>query len=171
MDDERTIVLVGPMAGGKTATGSSLARRMGIPLFDSDDLLHRATGSWGADLVARRGLAALHAVEGSILLHAVNRPERSVIAAAASVVDNRDLVDRLRHGGEFVALLTATAEECAQRSDPDDHRRPLTGQERDDLLERRMDSYRRVADVEIDTTWIEVEQATDIIINTLWITR
>lgn len=165
----RAIVLIGPMAAGKTSVGAALAERLGRPFFDSDDILGRITGMDASEILDRHGIQRLHDIESMILEKAVSRPRGAVIAAAASVVDRPHIVERLRTGREFVALLTATREECERRAQGSDHRRAMMGDGWYDLFARRMDAYRRAADVEVDTTRLEVEEVTDIVVNTLWV--
>jgi shikimate kinase len=170
MESMRAIVLIGPMAAGKTTVGSALAHRLERAFFDSDDIIERTTGRRASNIADHEGVHHLHDIESLILEKAISRPRGAVIAAAASVVDRPHLVERLRTGREFVALLMATREECERRSQgTDSHRRTIDDEESYELFARRMDAYRRAADVEIDTSRLDPDEVTDIVVNTLWV--
>lgn len=170
MESMRAIVLIGPMGAGKTTVGSALADHLERPFFDNDDVLMRTTGEKASEISERRGLRHLHDIESMILEKAISRPRGAVIAAAASVVDRPHVVERLRTGREFVALLTATREECERRARSSDHRPDMESTDWYEVFTRRLDAYRRAADVEIDTTHLEPEEVTEIVVNTLWVT-
>lgn len=165
----RAIVLIGPMGAGKTTVGSALADRLERPFFDSDDILMRTMGERASEISDREGTQRLHDIESMILEKAISRPRGAVIAAAASVVDRPHIVERLRTGREFVALLAATREECDRRTLGSNHRRLISEDEWYEIFARRMDAYRRAADVEIDTTRLEPSEVTEIVVNTLWV--
>ena len=169
MESMRAIVLIGPMGAGKTTVGSALASRLERPFFDSDDNLVRTTGRLASEISESAGLPRLHDIESMILEKAVSRPRGAVIAAAASVADRPHIVERLRTGREFVALLTATREECDRRTLGSRHRRLVSEDEWYEVFEKRMDAYRRAADVEIDTTRLDPSEVTEIVVNTLWV--
>lgn len=83
----RHIVLVGLMGSGKTTVGAALAARLEWPHRDSDDEIARAHGMSAREIAARDGIAHLHALELDHLLRTLADPTRSVISAAASVID------------------------------------------------------------------------------------
>jgi shikimate kinase len=51
----RTVALVGMMGSGKTAVGSEVARRLGVPFLDSDREIERAANATIAEIFARDG--------------------------------------------------------------------------------------------------------------------
>jgi shikimate kinase len=165
----RTIVLIGPMGAGKSSVGRRLAVRLHRPLFDTDDIIRRALGTTGAKIAERAGIAYLHDLEASIFDRALQRSSGAVIPAAASIVDDPERVERLRDGREFVALLTASPEECTRRISLQTHRRSTDHDERYALFERRLDSFRRAADVQIDTTSLDIDEVTELVVNALWV--
>jgi shikimate kinase len=165
----RTIVLIGPMGAGKSTVGRILADRLERPLVDSDVVIWRSTGMSAADIAETGGVERLHAIEALVLERCLERSQGAVIAAAASVVDVDDLVDRLREGREFVGLLMAHPDVCLQRSLSGGHRRTMTDEEHIELIARRMDSYRRAADIELDTTSLDAIEVAELLINAIWV--
>ena len=157
------------MGVGKSTVGRLVANRLERPLFDSDVVLWRSTGMSAADLAETAGVDRLHEIEALVLRRALDRSAGAVITAAASVADDTDLVERLREGREFVGLLTAHPSACARRSAAGGHRRSVTADEHADLLSRRMASYRRAADIEIDTTSLDAVEVADLLVNAIWV--
>lgn len=153
--DVRHLVLVGPMAVGKSTVGAALAGRLGRPLRDSDDDLLAERGIAGRELAAAEGVEALHRWEADHLLAALASPVPSVVAAAASTVD--DARCRAALGPHVVVWLTAPAALLAARrredlQDGGDHRRTVGGDEAGELAARRGAGFREVADIALDVT-------------------
>ncbi|MDH3247700.1 MAG: hypothetical protein OEQ47_01990 [Acidimicrobiia bacterium] len=169
MSGLRTIVLIGPMGVGKSTVGRLVADRLERPLIDSDVVIWRSIGMSAADVAETAGVERLHEIEALVLERSLERSTGAVITAAASVVDDPGLVDRLREGREFVGLLTARSEECVRRATPGGHRRTMTVEEHRELYERRIDSYRRAADIEIDTTSLDALEVAELLINAIWV--
>lgn len=157
------------MGAGKSTVGRILADRLERPLVDSDILIWRSTGQSAAEIAETGGIDRLHALEALVLERCLERSQGAVIAAAASVVEFDDAVERLRAGRAFVGLLTAHPDVCARRSTSGSHRRELTVGEHAELIARRMDSYRRAADIEIDTSSLDAVEVAELLINAIWV--
>jgi shikimate kinase/catechol 2,3-dioxygenase-like lactoylglutathione lyase family enzyme len=143
------LVVVGPMAVGKSTVGEALAGRTGRPLRDSDNDLAEAEGLTGRQFARARGVGALHRWEAEHLRRALRATMPSVIAAAASVVDDPACREELRGDRAFVLWLTAPPEVLAARlaADITGERREVAGRAPD-----RTARFREVADVEIDAS-------------------
>jgi shikimate kinase len=117
--------LVGLMGAGKTAVGERLAHDLGLPFVDGDAALTVLTGRDAATIAAADGVPALAALEARVLLDALATPGPSVIAAAASVVDDPVCRRALRGAGVAVVRLRARPRTLAARHGAGAHRRPL----------------------------------------------
>ena len=84
----RHILLVGLMGAGKTTIGRELAGRLGRPFLDSDAQLAALGGRTAREIAAADGIERLHELEATALLAALDEPVPSVIAAAASVIED-----------------------------------------------------------------------------------
>ncbi|HKY66774.1 MAG TPA: shikimate kinase, partial [Acidimicrobiales bacterium] len=82
----RHVVLIGSMGAGKTTIGDRVARALGRPLVDSDQVL-ADEGPDAAVIAQTEGVAELHDRECRQLRAALASPEPAVVAAAASIVE------------------------------------------------------------------------------------
>ena len=151
------VVLVGLMGSGKTTVGAALAAAIGVPFRDSDADIARETGLTARQLAARDGIDALHEREARHLVGALAQPGTTVIAAAASTLDDPVCRSRLRarRRRHLVVWLRASPAAIAARLRPDDHRPDLGADLRDVIRRqatRRTSALREVADITLDAT-------------------
>jgi shikimate kinase len=128
------------MGVGKTTVGRLLARRLGRPFLDGDQQIEETTGRIGREIAATDGVPALHALELSVLLQALEDSSDAVVAAAASVVDRPEARS---------AIAEATCIWIDRRPDEssrpgEDHRREVAP---DENLERRRPLFEDLADL------------------------
>ncbi len=157
------IVLLGPMGVGKTTIGAAVARQLGLPLLDSDGQIEALHGRSARAIAAADGVAALHSLEREALRAALDRPQRAVVAAAASVADDELVVAAL--AAHCCVWLRADAEVLAERQSSSAHRRSIGADELPGVS-RRDRVYARLASVVIDTGEVAVEQAAAAIVAT-----
>ncbi|MGA7228420.1 MAG: shikimate kinase [Acidimicrobiia bacterium] len=143
----RKVVLIGPMAVGKTTVGRLLANELGWRFVDSDRQLYAATGHSAREIAEDLGVDGLHTMELEMLGDALTAQEPAVIAAAASVIDDADARDEL--GTVDCVRLTADKDVLHTRIAGGLPRRGVAAGED---LARRADLFAEVADVTVDTT-------------------
>lgn len=140
------------MGSGKTTVGRALAARLDRPFHDSDLALQRRMGLTATQLVERLGDEELHDLEAEVLTTALASSDPSVIATAASVVDDAAIRRVLRD--HPVVWLRAPIETLAERFERAPHR-PDFGRDPAVLLEDqaavRDSLYRSVADLVVET--------------------
>ncbi len=148
---ERTLVLVGPMAAGKSSIGRSAARMLGVPFRDSDRRIAAAHGPI-PDIFAEHGEEHFRAVERETVATLLGMP--GVLSlGGGGVIDPRT---RERLTAHPVVFLTVSPEAVAARlasggrpmlvGDED----PLEGWQR--IFDERRAWYEEVADVTFDTS-------------------
>ncbi|MBR9863929.1 MAG: shikimate kinase [Rhodobacteraceae bacterium] len=64
---KKTVVLVGLMGAGKTAVGTLVAQKLGVPFLDSDHEIERAANMTVAEIFTRDGEAFFRAKESQVL--------------------------------------------------------------------------------------------------------
>jgi shikimate kinase len=158
--EDRSIVLVGMMAVGKTSVGRQLAASRGWEFFDSDRQIETMTGRTVAEIWRTDGEAAFRTLESQVLADALASTKPRVIAAAGGTVmdeNNRRLMEQ-HHP---VVWLRARPEMLATRLGSATHR-PLLDEDPAGVL-KRLDALRRplyaeVADVVVDVDDLTPEQ-------------
>ena len=150
----RHVVLVGLMGSGKTTVGRALAAALGLPFSDSDASIERERGSTVQELADELGVEEMHELEARHLLRALGAPEPSVIAAAASTIDDPACRAALAAPGVRTIWLKAAPDVLAGRFDRQRHR-PRFGRSPGDLLaeqaEEREALFRSLHPIELET--------------------
>jgi shikimate kinase len=161
----KQLVLVGMMGAGKSSVGRVLARKLGRPLLDSDELIEHRTGRTVREIWVTDGEAAFRELETQALVDALKDDEPSVVAAAGGVVLSEANRTALAGSDAHVVWLLANVDVLIDRVKNGAHRPLLDGdpegmlramyQDRDEL-------YREVADaiVSVDNRTVhDVAQA------------
>jgi shikimate kinase/3-dehydroquinate synthase len=151
------IVLVGLSGVGKSAVGAVLARRLGWPLIDTDDLVREREGQTPAEIITGRGEATFREIEARAVAEAAKRVP-AVIATGGGAFQRPESRLALAERG-FICYLDATPTEIARRlrAAPQTSERPLLGT--DGEFEARLqalDDDRRPAYSHADL-WVPVQ--------------
>lgn len=150
-DQPLTLVLVGPMAAGKTSVGRKVARLLAVPFVDTDKRIAADHGPI-PDIFTTHGEAHFRALERDAVRAAV--AEGGVISlGGGAVTDSATRALLHRHP---VVFLTVSADAVAQRIRGSG--RPLLAGEDDpvsrwrDIFDQRRGWYEEVADLTVDTS-------------------
>ncbi len=161
----KNVYLTGFMCAGKTTTGSALARRLGLPLRDSDALLRKKTGSRLAAIIRSDGLGAFRRLEAALVKELAARGGK-VIALGGGVYPSRRWAGLLKKTGVSV-FLNCPWPELAKRLKAERSGRPLLDGAWQKALPRakrlyvkRLGFYRR-ADITINTGGLTPAQTAD----------
>ena len=152
------VVLLGPMASGKTTLGRSLAELLGADFIDSDVSIVESTGVNAAEIASTAGVSQLHRIEKEVLLTALAAPSLSVVAAAASVVDDDRVTKEL--SVHLCLWVEADAATLSGRLGSAPHRRSLSETEAEDLNRARRHKAAGLVIGLVDTTGLNVEEST-----------
>jgi shikimate kinase len=76
----KTVVLVGMMGSGKTAVGTAVARRLGVPFLDSDAEIVKAAQMEIAEIFARDGEAFFRARESEVLARLLRQDRKGILS-------------------------------------------------------------------------------------------
>lgn len=160
------IALYGFMATGKTTVAKALAKKLEYGFIDIDDEIERIEGKSIMTIFEIEGEAYFRKVETKVTKE-ISRLCYHVIACGGGLVMKEDNVKALKTSSKMV-LLSTTPEEILQRIEGNKTRPLLDVEDRLSkiklLLEKRLPTYKRVADIEIDTTQRSPEEIVEIII-------
>ena len=149
----KNVYLAGFMGTGKTATARAIARILGVPWVDLDEMVVREEGLSVTEIFAQRGERTFRNAEHRALKAVVAGGGGVVALGGGAVCFERNRA--LLRGTGPVVLLTAPADTIFKRVGRSKDRPLLAGPEAPArmraLLARRMQDYRRYR-LRVDTT-------------------
>jgi shikimate kinase len=167
------IVLIGYRCTGKTSVGKRLAERLGIPFYDTDELIQRDAGKTIRELVDQEGWDAFRARERAIIKQLPLSADAVIAAGGGAIMDaaNRKALKEKR----LCVWLTADVRTIVERMRDDSasaaQRPSLSGdgleQETAKILEARRPFYQEMADCTIDTSGKGINVIGDEILSAL----
>lgn len=152
------LILIGMPGSGKSTVGARLAKRLGKRFYDTDLLLRQKMGETLQACIDRDGTAAFLAAEESVLT-SLNAAD-SVIATGGSAVYSASGMAHLKEGGVCVYLYADA--DCIMRRLKDFSARGIAlrdGMTIADLYAERKDLYEKYADVTVQVSDGDVEDA------------
>ena len=112
------IILMGIKHCGKSTQARLLSQRLGIPSYDTDDLISEISGKSPREIYAAGGPAAFKAAETAacrqLVAHLQEAGGRAVIATGGGICCNAEALAVLRPLGVFV-FLNAPEDDAADR--------------------------------------------------------
>lgn len=168
------VFLIGYRCTGKTSVGRRLAERIGMPFFDTDELVMERTGCSIGDIVSRRGWPYFRTVEKEVVRSLAEMEGPGVVALGGGTVVDGENVKALRGKGFFVWLY-ADVDTIVYRLINDERttatRPSLTGEdvyaETRRVMNMREVIYRAIMDMKIDTTGKDLDNVVEEIIQEL----
>jgi shikimate kinase len=167
------ISLIGYRCTGKTSVGKLLAERLGIPFYDTDELIQSEAGKTIKELVDQEGWDAFRQRERAIIQQLPLSADAVIAAGGGAIMDvaNRN---SLREKGPCVWLMAdvrTIVERMRKDGVSDAQRPPLSSdgleQETATILEARRPMYQEMADYLCDTSGKNIEAIVDEILSAL----
>lgn len=160
--DPLTLVLVGPMAAGKTSVGRRVARRLGVPFIDTDKRIVAEHGPIPA-IFSDHGESHFRSLERAAVSVALS--EGGVVSLGGGAVTDAGTRELLRR--HPVVFLTVTPEAVADRIRGGN--RPLLAGEDPvrrwvRIFDERRGWYDEVADATFDTSRRPMQRIADEIV-------
>jgi shikimate kinase len=155
------VVLVGYRGTGKSSVAEGLARELGLKAVSLDAEIQRKAGKSIPEIVAEVGWSGFRDLEEEVV-RTFAAQDGQVIDCGGGVISRAANFEPLREAGPVIWLKASTATIVA-RIQGDDQRPSLTGtksftEEVEEVLERRIPLYRRLAHYEVDTEGRTIEQ-------------
>jgi shikimate kinase len=162
----QSIVLIGFMGAGKSSTGRALARKTGLPRFDTDEMVSAGFGLPVTEIFAQFGEEKFREAETETLRQLANKTP-AIIVTGGGIVLRPENVKMLRELGTVVSL--EADEETLFRRISRRATRPLLQTENPratmaELWQIREPLYRAAADVRLDTSRLTHEEVADAVL-------
>jgi len=160
-------VLIGFMGAGKSSVGRLLEKRTGLSCFDTDEMIASKFGLTILEIFSQQSEERFREMETETLRELPSaRP--AIIVTGGGIVLRKENVDLMRQLGTIV-LLEADEDTLFERAmrkkgrpllQTENPRKTFAG-----LLRTRVPLYAKIADVRIDTSTLNHEEAAEIILN------
>lgn len=165
----QSIVLIGFMGAGKSSTGKALARKTGLPHFDTDEIVSARFGLSVTEIFVRFGEEEFRDAEAEALGQ-LSKAAPAIIVTGGGIVLRPENVKTLRELGRVVSL--EADEETLFRRISRRATRPLLQTENPratlvELLRVRDPLYRAAADVRLDTSRLTHDEVADAILKSI----
>ncbi len=160
------IVLTGYRGTGKTTIGKIISKKLKMKFIDTDDEVEKKTGMKIPEIVLKQGWSKFRKYESKAVRAALKK-SNAVIATGAGALVATDIKKAEVNNKAKIILLKATAKTISKRINGS-LRPSLTGkdivEEIEEVLSRRKHKYNELADMTINTTKINPEEAANSII-------
>jgi XRE family aerobic/anaerobic benzoate catabolism transcriptional regulator len=158
-EEKKPVALLGLRGAGKSAIGSRLARSLGCPFVELDELIERRANLKLAEIFSLHGESYYRKLEADCVRDLLARGERVVVALPGGVVRNPEPFSAVRQGCTTV-WLRARPEDHMKRVYLQGDRRPMA--DRADAMEELRNILREreplygLADLSVDTSAVSI---------------
>lgn len=139
------------MGAGKSTVGRLVAQRLGLPFYDTDELIEQARGASIPEIFAEDGEPGFRRRERQVVEEVASSP-RGVVSTGGGVVLDAANVAMMRRSGTIVYLAVDVDTLSHRLEQAED--RPLLAADKDERLPaiaaEREERYRTTADVVVD---------------------
>ncbi|HTU08121.1 MAG TPA: shikimate kinase [Trebonia sp.] len=151
------VVLIGPPTAGKSSVGALLARELGVPFADTDDVVAAAAGKPVGDVFVDDGELVFRELERAAVARGLEKIKApgaggGVLALGSGAVLDPDV--RRMIAGRYIVYLEAGFTTVAKRTGMDRPRVVIPGNPRGQLramLEERRPVYAELATITVPT--------------------
>lgn len=131
-----TIFLCGFMGCGKSTMGKALARRLRLPLIDTDEAIVQQEGMSIPEIFEKMGEPYFRKVEAETVQKLCEKS--AVVACGGGAMLNPDTAAAAREKGAHIVLIDESFEVCYERI-KDDQNRPIVQRNTKEQLQRIFD--------------------------------
>lgn len=164
------IVLIGMRGSGKTSIAKLLAEKLNHEYIEMDELIVKKAGMTIPEIVEKHGWDYFRDLESAVAKE-ISAVDNKIVSSGGGVVVRTENIIHLKQNG-IVILLTAHIDTLLERIGDDPNRPSLTGkssrkEEVEEIWEKRKTMYSMATDTTIDTTKLNLEEVTQIILEYL----
>jgi shikimate kinase len=165
----QSVVLIGFMGAGKSSAGKALARKTGLPLFDTDEIVSTRFGLPVTEIFVQFGEEEFRNAETEALRQ-LSAAAPAIVVTGGGIVLRPENVKMLRELGRVVSL--EADEETLFRRISRRATRPLLQTKNPratlvELLKVRDPLYRRAAEIRLDTSRLTHDEVADAILKSI----
>ncbi|MEX0945148.1 MAG: shikimate kinase [Balneolaceae bacterium] len=103
--DKQTYFICGMMGSGKSAIGSALAEKLGVPFKDLDQIIEQSTGMQISEIFKTRGELFFRKTEKTVLIQQLSKGN-GVLALGGGSLQNQYLTDLVKRNGILIFIDT-----------------------------------------------------------------
>jgi shikimate kinase len=164
------IAITGFMGSGKTTVGKILAEKLGWSFFDLDRIIELSENRKIVDIFSQDGEKYFRETESKVIKKTVSSNKNCVFACGGGVVIKGENMSTIGKKCHIVYLMISPREAAKRIKDSTD--RPLLlnknkEKEISDLLDKRLELYKKYAEITINNNNLSPEETADLIINKL----
>jgi len=167
---KENIAITGFMGSGKTTVGKILAKKLGWSFFDLDRIIELSEDRKIPDIFTQDGEKYFRKTESRIIKKTIGGNKNCVFSCGGGVVlkgENMGAIGKKCH----IVYLMISPQEAAKRLKDSADRPLLLNKDKEkeisDLLGKRLESYKKYAEITIDNNNLLPEKAADLIISKL----
>lgn len=145
------MILVGFMGSGKSTVARALAERLSMDVLDLDEEINILCGKTIPEIFAAEGEAGFRKYEHQVLLNACEKD--GIISTGGGIITHDDSYEIIKNTDRKVIFLNAEFESLYERIS-NDETRPLASRPKEQvraLYDSRLERYKNVSDLQVDT--------------------
>lgn len=165
MQQNRHIILIGPMGSGKSTLGAALAAHLGLPFTDLDARIAAVAGRAIPDIFRAEGQAGFRTRETAALLGALDAPPSVIATGGGAILAETNRLAMHRAG--WIAYLHVAPDVQLARIAGDSNR-PLLNKDAPaqalaELQAQREPIYRAMADFILDSSTLPCARLVEVL--------
>jgi|APHig6443717817_1056837.scaffolds.fasta_scaffold10722_4 shikimate kinase len=166
----KNIILIGFMGSGKTTVGQLLAQTLGYSFADTDQLIEAGEELTIAEIFNKNGEGYFRQLETLIMEEISETISNTVLSVGGGLPMTMNNHKYLKKTGKVV-YLSVSPQTVLKRIGNDDGRPLLSGDDATEviyeLLESRVPTYKKLADITIDTDTKSVNEIVSAIVEAI----
>lgn len=156
------IILIGFMGSGKSSVGKALSKKLKMKFLDIDNEVERIEGCSITDLFEKHGQEYFRSLEND-LLKKILKEKNIIVSTGGGIIARKENLELLKRENKVI-FLDANVETIIKNVSKEISKRPLLKDSKnlyievDNLLYKRYEKYKQIADFTIDVNEKNIEE-------------